>query len=164
MFNIMNTAPHYLIVGIDSFIGKSLHNHWNHKGIPATGTTRRADSHQVFLDLLDSSRWPHFTEMTSAVICAASTNMKYCSDNPELTRRINVTGTMHLIEHLINNGVFVVWLSSGAVFNGDQPRYAVDSATSPVTEYGRQKAEVERTLLSNVDSSKYAIVRTSKIV
>ena len=77
-------------------------------------------------------------------------------------RSVNVTGTVALVERLVSQGAFVVHLSSAHVFDGTRPHRREHDQTCPVTEYGTQKADAERSILKLGDS--VAVVRFAKIV
>ncbi len=82
--------------------------------------------------------------------------------SPLLGAPINVDRTVRLAERLVGDGTFVVFPSSSLVFDGSVPFCPADAKTNPTTEYGRQKAEAERRLLSL--GNKVAIVRLSKVL
>lgn len=100
-----------------------------------------------------------------ALVCAAITNMRACEDDPIATRRVNVASTLTLIEDLLDHGVFVVFLSSNTVFDGRTLWPDELTPYAPVTEYGRQKVEVEKRLREHPDATHLlAIVRISKVL
>ena len=61
-----------------------------------------------------------------------------------------------------SRGAFVIFLSSSRVFDGSVPFPTVEDSMSPVTEYGRQKAEVERSISQLTGPA--AIVRLTKVI
>jgi dTDP-4-dehydrorhamnose reductase len=63
---------------------------------------------------------------------------------------------------LIKNSAFVIFPSSNYVYDGSVPFRKIEDACCPRTEYGRQKAEVERQLLAM--GVPVSIVRFTKIV
>ena len=154
-----------LIVGSDGQIGSSLCKHFQARGLPTIRTTRRevpADSSIIRLDLAaPTASWPEFYEVRSAVLCGAVTNGEQCRLNPSATRHVNVYQTVRLAKRLVEQGVFVVFLSSNAVFDGTKPLRSPNEATCPMTEYGRQKAEAEVELKSLRD--RCAVVRLTKV-
>jgi len=84
--------------------------------------------------------------ISQAILCGGQTRIAACEDDPAGTRRVNVDGTLRLAEALSRLGLTVVWFSSDYVFDGAAALYSDDAPTSPLNEYGRQKAEVERRL------------------
>ena len=154
-----------LIVGSDGQIGSSLCKHFQASGLPTVRTTRRetaADSSTIRLDLAaPATSWPGFREVRSAVLCGAVTNGEQCRLNPSATRHVNVYQTVRLAERLVEQGAFVVFLSSNAVFDGSKPLRSPNEPVCPMTEYGRQKADAEVELRSLRD--RCAIVRLTKV-
>lgn len=156
-----------LIVGGDSDIGRSLVNAFALKGANVWQTTRhydRVSKHCLYLDLSeDVSRWELPRKKVSvAVICASVTLQEQCRIDPVATRQVNVINTVKLIKNLVSCGSFVVFLSTNAVFDGEKPLAKSSDALNPQTEYGKQKAAVERQLLSLGGS--IAVVRLGKVI
>jgi dTDP-4-dehydrorhamnose reductase len=87
---------------------------------------------------------------THVIICAVLSDMDRCWREKELSRRINVENTVRLIEDARSLGAKPVYLSSNFVFDGRMGDYTDDHPYSPVNEYGRQKAEVERYMRAHV--------------
>ena len=93
----------------------------------------------------------------------AQSNFAECERDAAGTRLVNVTGNVAIAKLLMGQGVFVVFLSSSAVFDGLEPLPKSGAAPSPGTEYGRQKAEAERQLLELDEGRGHvAIVRLTK--
>jgi len=98
-------------------------------------------------DLADAERFVLDTFPDAIVNCAAISIPRLCDQSPERTRRLNVDlpeKLALLARHLFAKFVHV---SSDMVFNGRSAPYAHDQPTSPLSEYGRQKAESERLVL-----------------
>jgi dTDP-4-dehydrorhamnose reductase len=112
-------------------------------------TTRRSDvgENRIALDLAgDLSRWEPPAGVTAACILAAAARLADCAADPAGTAWVNVTGTVALADRLLANGIFVLFLSTNQVFDGRTPHVAADTPTSPMSEYGRQKARAEAAL------------------
>jgi dTDP-4-dehydrorhamnose reductase len=101
----------------------------------------------------------------SAFLCAAQSKFLDCESDAESSRRVNVSGNVAVAGLLQEKGAFVVFLSSGAVFDGSARLAGESSQLSATTEYGRQKAETEKRLLE-LDNGKgsVAIVRMTKVL
>ena len=155
-----------LIIGSDGLLGSSLYEHWYARELPVVKTRRTPDSTDdpaMLLDLATPiSSWPRFTEIKAAVLCAAVTSGERCRRDPVTTRHINVHQSVQLAEQLIEQGAFVVFLSTNAVFDGSKPWRDPDEAVCPMTEYGRQKAEAEGKFKQFGDCC--AIIRLTKVV
>jgi dTDP-4-dehydrorhamnose reductase len=79
-----------------------------------------------------------------------------------LTYQVNVTNTIQLLRDLNNLGIKSVYLSSDAVFDGQRGYYDETIVCTPVNEYGRQKAEVEKYIINNAPAD--LVLRLSKVV
>jgi len=154
------------IIGADSNIGGALERTLRTDGEAVAGTTRRkrnALHGRLHLDLADhSEKWSLPQTVNSAIICAGATKIDECQREPDGTANINVRAVCKLIMTLIERGAFVIYLSSSQVFNGDKPYSLPDDTVSPITEYGRQRAEVEKFLKSWPDQT--TIIRMTKVL
>jgi dTDP-4-dehydrorhamnose reductase len=82
-----------------------------------------------------------------------------------MSRRINVTGTLDLIDKLRAHDLPILWLSTDKVFDGSRPHVQPETPPNPVSEYGRQKAETEGALRERMSSgSPLAILRLARVV
>jgi dTDP-4-dehydrorhamnose reductase len=148
-----------LIVGADGVIGRELAAVLRSIGHEVVATSRRPDA-PLRLDLGTADSWtPPACDV--AYLCAGVTSLKTCEEHPGETRRVNVLGTERVVRALRDRGVFVIFLSTNLVFDGTAAHAPGDGARAPSTEYGRQKAEAETTLLS---SGGCAVVRLTKVV
>ncbi|MBI5569134.1 MAG: sugar nucleotide-binding protein [Desulfomonile tiedjei] len=155
-----------LIVGSDSLIGSALLADFQRAGSSVLGTSRRverADGSILHLDLSEDVRaWDCPCPVGIAVVCAGVTRLQSCRKDPEGTARINVRATLVLMEKLLRKGSFVIYLSSNLVFDGSWPVCPADWPLAPVTEYGREKAAVEREIAQWKNET--AIVRLTKVL
>lgn len=157
-----------LVVGADGSVGRALAADFEQAGHAVRRTTRRKECLEpkaVLLDLADPAfedRLHSFSGLDTAILCAAVTSMEVCLKEPLKSWRVNVEHTVALARRLVDSGVFTIFLSSNAVFDGRIAFSKASDQPCPQTEYGRQKAEAERRLL-NLGKS-VAVVRFSKIV
>jgi dTDP-4-dehydrorhamnose reductase len=162
-----------LVVGGTSLIGKALIERAASEGVPCAFTTRRSGAEQKcgeeqtsrlhFLDLNDSpDLWQIPSGTEHAILCAATTGLAACENDPGSTRAINVSATIALADRFAAHGVKVTFLSSNQVFGSDASAPAEDSEPSPTSEYGRQKLAVERHLLDAIPGSQ--IIRLTKVI
>ena len=153
-----------LIVGGDGVIGKSLTRYWIEKSISFHASTRHKDlvsRDRPFVDLEDELTFGLLSKYESAVFCAAITDMATCERNTVETRAINVYGTIELIKKLSSINTYILFLSTNQVFDGKYPNRKPDASRSPINEYGRQKAEVERFIGS---ISNAGVLRLTKVI
>ncbi len=78
-----------------------------------------------------------------AVVAAGITKIDACARDPEGTRRVNVAGTLRVMEEAAALGARPVCLTSSAVYDGRAGYYAEADVPAPLNEYGRQKAAVD---------------------
>ena len=164
---IDNKKEAVLVVGGDSTIGGAMVTRLDRIGLPVVWTTRRRDElsdRSLHIDLDDESCAWNLPDVppASAVLCAAITSVEACELNPGRTGKVNVENTVKLAKILRASGAFVTILSTDMVFDGLRPLVRSDQATTPVTQYGRQKADVEKALCGH--SNDVAVVRLGKVI
>ena len=146
------------VIGAGGYIGRHL---WQAYG--NLGTTHRPAEGLVTLDV----RQPDMAALKlvengvqSVILAAAKPLIGYCEKEPAASREVNVTGTLEAVRQLEAMKLQTIWFSSDYVFDGRLGGYTDDAQPSPGTEYGRQKAEVERAIPQLTDN--YLILRLSK--
>lgn len=163
---LSRSQPATLVIGSDGFIGGALMQRLRSAGKGVLGSTRRpesVDESHLYLDLSeDVTGWTSPCPVDVAVFCAGVAKIELCRRDPVKTARINVENTFYLMRRLVEKGVFVIYLSTNQVFDGSQPYQRTEDPPSPGTEYGRQKAEVERRIRELGDAA--AIVRLTKVL
>jgi len=154
-----------LVIGGDGAIGRALAAVLTARGDVVYATTRRPECAALERrPLLDLAASPGFAipDANVAVLCAAVTGFAACRNRPEQSRRINVDNSLTLARRLLARGMRIVYLSSSAAFDGSRANCKADDPTTPLTEYGRQKAEAERALRAL--GSEVTIVRLTKVI
>ena len=152
----------FLIIGGDGTLGSAMQAGLEAAGHVVDATSRRPGS-PMHLDLSDDlTDWCAPQGYAVALLFAAVSSLDTCERSPEETRRVNVDNTILAAKKLLDAGTGVIFPSTSLVFNGEQPFPHETDDLSPITEYGRQKAEAEvllRALEGNVQ-----VIRYSKIV
>lgn len=82
------------------------------------------------------------------------------SNRPDDMRAVIVQGTQHVTQAAAQVGARLIHISTDAIFNGLAAPYDETAVPSPVTEYGRAKAEAEALVRQYAN---HVIVRTSLI-
>ena len=158
--------PSVLIIGIDSQIGSALNDFLTQHGVDVFGTTRRMEKINPNTFYLDLER-PDFTvfnnKFNTVVLCAATTSIYKCDEDPDKNRLINVTNTTKLIDKATENDTFIIYLSSNAVFGGEKQFCKNSDKTCPTTLYGKFKVEVEEYLTCNLPN-KSCVLRLTKVI
>ncbi len=158
----------FLIVGMDSEIGSATADLMRARGEKVFTTTRRfvASPDQVPLDF--NSPIENFIipeGVRCACIFVAVARLAACEADPVGSARINVTQTISLVDRLAAKGVYTLFLSTNQVFSGDCSHVPADAPISPVSEYGRQKAETERMLSARMaGGAPIGLLRLAKVV
>ncbi len=164
--NHFKSKPEILIVGIDGMIGSNLCSILSAHGWEVYGTSRdrsRIGPRVGFLDLRSPNPVFQSIKFSAAIICAAVTNIDKCEEDPSACRDVNVFGTNAVIDSLLQNGTFVVYISSNAVFDGSREFVSTNDIPNPLNKYGSFKLEVEQHLLKQkIDN--FAILRITKLV
>lgn len=147
-------------------IGRGLAAYFRREGGNVIGTSRRQESvggDNISLNLEEViSGWKPPRPVKTAYICAGVTRLDDCRRDPLRSARINVTCTCALAKALMEQGAFVVFLSTNQVFDGRIPHVRPDHPRSPKSEYGWQKAKAEQIL--GQWPKNVATVRLSKVL
>ena len=155
-----------LVIGGDGQVGRAILSYLNEQNYRAIGTTRRKNKPDIYFDLLNSD-YSFFENIniSAVIICASITNFAECDRDSKVTRDINVVGTIRLLQYLANKDIYIIYISSSAVFNGKSKNLSEYEILSPNTVYGSHKADVENFILQSTRlRSNVAIVRPTKIV
>lgn len=157
-----------LIVGASGYLGKHVYAHFKDGNNRVVGTyrTRRTDRLMVRFDLNrdDPECLDCFSgdEGKYAVVCAAEAGYDECEVHVEESFQTNVTSTIKLIDWLKQNGYYVVFCSTEAVYGGGKGYYRETDVAHPVNQYGRMKLEVERHITEHYPDT--CIFRLAKMV
>jgi dTDP-4-dehydrorhamnose reductase len=160
----------FVVVGASGFIGRRILAEARRSGATAVGTQCRAgQSGLVRFDLLcdrlvDAAIRPivHADGDAWIVIAAALSQIDRCLLERDVSYRINVEGTIRLLRDAVSLGLRPVFLSSSFVFEGGRGGYGDRDARAPINEYGRQKAEVESFIESELPAT--LVLRLDKAV
>lgn len=159
-----NRGSRSLVVGADGQIGRVLRAKLVGGGTEVWGTCQqdRLLPGCLCLELTDDPQlWSLPDAIGTAYLCAAIASQDLCRQDPAGTRHVNVHRTVELARRLAAEGAFVVFLSTSLVFDGSTSFCDAHSPVAPKSEYGRQKAEAERELLSLPNT---AVVRLTKVL
>jgi dTDP-4-dehydrorhamnose reductase len=133
-------------------------------------STRRRDTltaQRVFLDF-ESTEAPRVpSEVGYAFLIAAATNYDRCERDP-LARRINVEFIPRVVAALLEQEIFVTFISTNSVFGGQRPWPNEDDPQAPGIAYAHQKAEAEKAIRAAAQKlgaeDRLNIVRLTKIL
>lgn len=88
--------------------------------------------------------------------CAAIGSVDYAETNFSEAHLVNVKGTKFIQKMAKDYGSLFVYISSNAVFAGDNPPYSETSERNPVNRYGSIKRETENLVM---DGDNWLIIR-----
>jgi dTDP-4-dehydrorhamnose reductase len=157
--------PAAAIFGAKGFIGKNLLAKFAKDDPRTVGVARNAATGLLSLDLAHPDIDPLELVrrgITHGIIAAAVSGIGDCERQGGSARAVNVQGTAELARQLCARGIKVIAFSSDYVFDGKVGNYGESSPVSPVNEYGRQKAEMEKLLLKACDGN-VLILRLGKV-
>ena len=153
------------IVGGSSLIGHALAGKLSQSSIQYYSSSRLLRSSCIYFDLschLDYDLIFPF-DVTTVVLCAGLTSFSECSSDPSLSYHVNVTSIKYLIAYLISRGIYIIFLSSNAVFEGSLAFSDEVAPRRPLSIYACQKCLVENYLFSS-SYSYYSIIRLGKVI
>jgi dTDP-4-dehydrorhamnose reductase len=152
-----------IVVGGDGLIGRALFHRLKSMGKPVKYTSRNKSKKSpdcIYLDLAESI---DINEVPQTVfVCAGISNLSQCEKDPSGTRSINIDSIIALVENLYTKGSHIIYLSSQSVFDGLSQDQSIDSPTTAVIEYGKQKIEAEQRILAL--GQRTAVIRMSKVI
>jgi dTDP-4-dehydrorhamnose reductase len=159
----------FLLLGGDSEIGAATYRGFKKEGRGVIATTRRLDAvspERPYFDILKTlDGWSPPPETKAACIFLAVARLRDCAADPAKSALINVAQSIRLVDMLLAKGIYVLFLSSNQVFDGELANVSVDTPVCPISEYGRQKAEVEAALRERMaNGAPIAILRLSKVL
>jgi dTDP-4-dehydrorhamnose reductase len=160
----------FLVVGGDSLVGGGLFRALQRRGDLALASTRRRDTldaQRVYLDFESETPFRAPAGIQHAFLVAAATNYDRCEKDP-LARHINVELIPRLVASLLEQGLFVTFISTNSVFGGERPWPHEEDPHAPGIAYAKQKSEGEKVIrlaaqrLNALD--RLNIVRLTKIL
>ena len=79
--------------------------------------------------------------------CASLASVEQCENDPEMSERLNVACTRHLVDAIQEMDAQLIYISTDSVYAGTQGGYCEEDAVLPPNVYGRTKWEGERPVL-----------------
>ncbi len=166
----MKNDAAFLVIGGDSLVGGSAVNALRQCGHTVHETTRRVDTLGPLRVLLDFESEVSFRAPAGvgyAFLIAAATNYDRCEKDP-MARVTNVELIPKTVASLLEQGLFVTYISTNSVFGGERPWPQEDDSHQPGIAYAQQKSESEAVVLRAAErlsaTDRLNIVRLTKIM
>lgn len=160
-----------IIIGASGFIGRHIYRECLSQKEEVLGTFFKDPGCQGFArfdmrsqsleDLLKANSIDK-KYVNAVILCGADASIDHCFRNRDSSYELNVIGTERILDEIKQIGAKAVFFSSEAVFDGKRGFYNESDLVCPITEYGRQKAEVERYIEKNF--KRYLVFRVSRAV
>lgn len=164
------SSPEFLVVGADCLVGRNLLEALERRGHDALGTTRRKEtltSQRVYLDLQEHSNFHLPDGIGYVFVVAAVSKYDQCEQDP-ISKDINTNHIPSFVASLLEQGVFVTFISTNAVFGGEIPSPHEDASPDAKIPYAAQKQEAETLIRSMARrlgaESNFNIVRLTKVL
>src|SRR5579872_2220915 len=144
-----------LLIGATGLLGQVLLEEWSTDQVIGVGSRDIdiRDQRQV-CDLFERYR-PDW-----AVLAAAYTDVDGCERDPQRAHQVNCDGAAHVAQAAASTKSGLLFLSSDYVFDGTKTApYEPGDAISPLSVYGRTKAEAEEAIRKTLPQ--HCILRTS---
>ena len=165
------SLEHNLVFGVNSFLGTELIKVLKEQNRNVVGTTRRKSSVSdscTYLDLSkDDLNFNIPQSVNYAYLLAGSWSYSECERDPNAWK-VNVVNMARFAKQLLEQGVFVTFVSTNAVFGGERPWCHEDDEHKPLFPYAQHKSAAEAAIqaaakeLDAID--KLNIVRLTKIL
>ena len=146
----MHKRPGLLVTGASGFLGARVVLEASRRGFQVTGSSRSPFSLEgipwIEADLSREGEAERLLEETTPdflIHAAAMSRIPDCGKDPERAVRVNRDATGALARAAAGRGALFLLVSTDHVFDGNSAPYGPDDPPSPVSVYGRTKAEAE---------------------
>lgn len=166
----MSNKKGYLVVGGDSLVGGGVVEALQRRGYLTYASTRRKDtlsSQRIYLDFNEPDNFELPAGVDYVFVIAATTNYERCETDPDAWKT-NVESIPAFIAMLLEQGIFITFISTNSVFGGELPWPDPDAPHAPGIAYARQKSEGEKAIRAAAErlnaTEHLNIVRLTKIM
>lgn len=166
----MTRGAAVLVVGGDSTVGAGTVKALRQRGVRVYETTRRKDTlgpQRIYLDFEAPTQFSAPSDASYAFVIAAATNYDRCEKDPQ-ARVINEELIPRTVAGLLEQGLFVTFISTNSVFGGERPWPNEDAEHAPGIAYAWQKSRGEAAIRKTAEqlgaASRLNITRLTKIM
>jgi dTDP-4-dehydrorhamnose reductase len=161
-----------LVTGASGFIGNKFYLYFKENNMRIKGTyysngpgdlDKLDKENRIYLDMKrgDMEEIKRLKDLEYMIFCHGISDIETCRNKRELSYAVNVTNTINLLRHCRHSSIVPVYLSTTMVFDGETESSSESSDPNPLSEYGKQKLEVEKFIADNFE--KYLILRLTKV-
>lgn len=151
------------VIGARGFIGRHFYAYYAHDKSPFLATHHTPFAEMECLTLASPFSFPFSLEgHTHVLIAAGFSHVGQCEREKDYSYQCNVEAPLCIAKEGLKKGVTPIFFSTDYVFDGTKAPYSLEDPLSPLNEYGRQKAELERRALALCQGN-CLIIRLSKV-
>jgi dTDP-4-dehydrorhamnose reductase len=158
--------PTLLVVGARGFVG----GHVVQQGrglyrVVRADRSRESDETDMVMDIRDSTSVRIAMDEVRpdvVVLSSAISDIDRCQREPKLAIDVNLRGAERVAEACARCGARLLFVSTGAVFDGRKIGYREEDEVSPLSVYGESKAQAETAVRALIPSA--VIVRVSLVL
>lgn len=158
--------PRLLIIGASGFVGQHLARKaaccfevWE------ADLSAPPGEHGVAIDITSAGSVDAGLQQSvpnAVVLLAGVSDIDQCEARPDLAEAVNVGGTAHVAEACTRIGASLLFISSAAVFDGAKHGYRESDSPTPVSAYGRTKANAEELIATMLPAA--VILRLALVI
>jgi len=158
---------HYLILGGNGLVGKSLRNELSKTNHSVFATSRDATAFPgaIALDITNKTELQKVFSIVKPNVVINATNLAggvdFCENNPDKTKEFHFEANKNIGELCLQYHSRMVLISTDYVFDGTQAPYAEADVVCPLNVYGKEKLAAENWIRANLQD--YCIARTTNV-
>lgn len=144
----------WLVTGVTGLLGANAASSLTDAGMRVVGVARSAPAaagvEVMPVDLASATARDGLVDRAGCDVVlhtAAVSSIEACERDPEAARELNTVAAADLAAQAARSGAAFVHISTDAVFDGDRGGYREDDPVSPLSVYGRTKADAEQAVL-----------------
>lgn len=151
----------YSVIGTKGFLGRHFTSYLQKRKKFVFGTHHKPTIEYKEFDLIHPYKELDFRGVKYALICGGNPSFDKCESEVESTFACNVEGPLLLGKKVMAKGILPIFFSTNYIFDGRQGIYEESSIPSPLNEYGRQKAILEKRVREELNNA--PVIRLSKV-
>ncbi|HTC48530.1 MAG TPA: NAD(P)-dependent oxidoreductase [Candidatus Aquilonibacter sp.] len=143
--------PKTFVIGARGFLGRHIVRAMASSFEVIKGVRKPVEEvDEIEIDITQQSSVDHAFEQVRpkiVLLLAAISDIDQCEQNPEEATAVNVRGAEHVVNACRRANARLLYTSTGAVFDGKKHGYTEEDMLSPISVYGKTKAQAEAKVL-----------------